>query len=63
MQMKIPLDGLISRLSMIEERLNKLENRSKLKFEDKNNLKKTIHLNTMKNFLRYNFNTRSRRKE
>jgi len=35
--MKIPLDGLISRLSMIEERLNKLENRSKLKFEDKNN--------------------------
>lgn len=37
MQMKIPLDGLISRLSVIEERLNKLENRSKLKFEDKNN--------------------------
>lgn len=39
MQMKIPFDGLISRLSTTEERLNKLEKRSKLKFEDKNNLK------------------------
>lgn len=49
MQMKIPFDGLISRLNTFEERLNKLEKRSELKFEDKNNLK-TIHLNTVKIF-------------
>ena len=37
--MKNPFDELISRLGTTEERLNKLENTSELKFEDKNNLK------------------------